>query len=133
MARPKDSHILTALRERSRHSAPRVLRARDGWQKMRSVNPARESRPLDAGNPMSDAMFHRVSAFALAVVMLFGAWLRIDAVPRRYAPDKDSGGDVARYYTSTAESLVAGRGFQNSYDNNFIPPPMQALFLAGIN
>ena len=39
---------------------------------------------------------------------------------------------MSRYYVSTAESLVAGRGFADGYEYNFIPPPMQALFLAGI-
>lgn len=68
----------------------------------------------------------------LAVALIVGALLRIDAVGRLYPATEDSKGDVQRYYVSTAESLVKGRGFETSYEYNFIPPPLQALYLATV-
>jgi 4-amino-4-deoxy-L-arabinose transferase-like glycosyltransferase len=73
-----------------------------------------------------------VAHLVLAIALLLGAWFRIDAVARRYPPTEDSPHDVQRYYVSTAQSLLAGRGFETSYESNFIPPPLQALYIAGV-
>lgn len=88
--------------------------------------------PSAVGAARPRPKIYGMSAAIFALALIFGALLRVDAVARLYPPTKHAGGDVQRYYVSTAESLLSGRGFESSYEYNFIPPPMQALFLAGI-
>jgi 4-amino-4-deoxy-L-arabinose transferase-like glycosyltransferase len=65
----------------------------------------------------------------LAVALFVGAMLRIDEVPRRHAPDAYDSGDVRGYHVSTAESFLAGEGWTPRYRYNYIPPPLQAVYI----
>jgi hypothetical protein len=68
----------------------------------------------------------------LWVALLVGGLWRIDAVPRQYRPGEVQGADVYRYYVSTAENFLAGKGWTTDYEWNFIPPPLQAAFVVAV-
>jgi len=65
----------------------------------------------------------------LALALAVGAVLRLDAVDSRYGPDSHQSSDVQRYYVGTADSFLAGRGWNPDLPSNFIPPPLQAAFI----
>jgi hypothetical protein len=65
----------------------------------------------------------------LVAALVVGAVPRIDSVSRLYAARTDQRSDVRRYYASTAEAALEGRGWRPSYPTNFIPPPGQAVFI----
>lgn len=71
----------------------------------------------------------RLARGLLVAALFVGALPRIDAVSRRFGPDRDQRTDVMRYYASMAESALAGRGWLPSYPTNFVPPPGQAFFI----
>ena len=73
-----------------------------------------------------------VIAIALLALTALGAWLRLDASESRYGPDEYQQSDVHRYYVSPAESLLAGRGWVTDYGQNFIPPPLQGVFILAV-
>jgi len=75
---------------------------------------------------------NRVALIILAVALLGGAVLRFDAAPRLFSATTYAGGDVSRYYVSTAESFLAGEGWTPSYESNYIPPPLQSVFIVAM-
>jgi len=68
----------------------------------------------------------------LAVILLVGCALRVRAVPRQFAPDACQQYDVYRYYVSTADAWLAGEGWVADYEWNYIPPPLQAVFVVAV-
>lgn len=90
------------------------------------ADPAHLTVPVD----FSRHLYNRATIGILCAALLVGATLRIDAVSRASRPEAHAGGDVARYYVSTAESFLAGKGWTPNYEYNYIPPPLQAFFIA---
>jgi 4-amino-4-deoxy-L-arabinose transferase-like glycosyltransferase len=65
----------------------------------------------------------------LALSLVVGATLRLQSATSRFAPDQCSPHDVTLYYVSTAESVLAGRGWVPAYKANYVPPPLQTVFV----
>ena len=72
------------------------------------------------------------SAIALALLLItaLGAEMRLTASQSKYPEHRHQQSDVHRYYVSPAESWLAGRGWETDYRQNFIPPPLQGVFVA---
>ena len=67
---------------------------------------------------------------ALFVIVGLGAHLRFESSQSKYKPHRYQQSDVHRYYVSPADSLLAGRGWETDYGQNFIAPPLQGVFVA---
>jgi hypothetical protein len=70
-----------------------------------------------------------LQAALLGLALVVGTAMRWHAVPSKFGPHECQQADVYRYYVSTAESFLAGRGWATDYEWNFIPPPLQAAFI----
>ncbi len=72
------------------------------------------------------------TTLALLFIVGLGAYWRFAVAPSEYGPDSIQSGDVRRYYVSTAESVLAGNGWVPSYNANFLPPPLQTVFVLAV-
>ncbi len=55
---------------------------------------------------------------------LHDAWVHYDYEARK--------GDVAKYYLGTAQSFLERGAWESALDSNFIPPPLQSVFMVSV-
>ena len=88
------------------------------------------------GNGQGGADRPVASSAVIALLLLgfigVGAWLRLEAAQSQFRPNQYQRSDVYRYYVSPANSFLAGRGWVTDYPQNFIPAPLQGIFILAV-
>ena len=65
----------------------------------------------------------------LIAALLIGGYFRIDYMHRPFTAETHENQDVKRYYLGPAESFLSGTGWETPLKYNFIPPPLQSVFI----